>query len=412
MAKKIVIDAGHAEFTAGNQTPDGIYEWTLNNKVALAVAKRLDEYEVEIYRTDDITGRKDVSLADRIKKANEIKPDVLVSIHHNAYNSKWGTHSGVEAYYNLNRRNDKEKALASEVAAAMSKNTGLMNRGAKTAAFYMLTGSTDYVSILTEGGFMDSTIDHPIIVSAKGQDNYAKAIADALIAFMNLQKKKIEVPVTSLDKAKVGGKVNLPKNTTGYYTAADAAAGKDARVNVTAGDYWVYTLASGMVNITKTSGYPGSWINPNGTTVATPPPTTPAPQTPKVGGKYTLSKSVAGYYTAADAVAKKNERVTVLAGEYTIYNMALDMLNVTKVANMPGSWINPETNGAPTTPVIGGKYTITKSYPGYYTSTDALNKQNQKATLTAGEYYIFNIANGMLNLTKVKNEPGSWMNPK
>jgi len=95
MAKKIVLDAGHAAGIAGNKTPDGIFEWTLNNGVALAVAKQLADYEVEISRIDDTNGKTDVSLAERVSRVNRIMPDAFVSIHHNAYTSKWGTHSGV-----------------------------------------------------------------------------------------------------------------------------------------------------------------------------------------------------------------------------------------------------------------------------------------------------------------------------
>jgi N-acetylmuramoyl-L-alanine amidase len=160
MAKKIVLDAGHGLCTAGKQTPDHIHEWELNNKVALAVARQLADYDVEIYRTDDTTGKTDVSLYDRVAKANQIMPDVLVSIHHNAYTGNWGNHTGVEAYYNLNRKNDFEKTLATEMAAAISANTGLKNRGAKTAAFYMLTANAKIPSVLTEGGFMDRSISH------------------------------------------------------------------------------------------------------------------------------------------------------------------------------------------------------------------------------------------------------------
>ena len=157
MAKKIVLDAGHAEGTAGNKTPDGIFEWTLNNRVALAVAKQLADYEVKVYRVDDVNGKIDVSLSERVNRVNRIMPDACVSIHHNAYLSKWGTHGGTEAFYNANRRNSAEKALASEIAANLAAYTGLKNRGTKTAAFRMLTVDPRIIAVLTEGGFMDST---------------------------------------------------------------------------------------------------------------------------------------------------------------------------------------------------------------------------------------------------------------
>src|SRR5690606_39942065 len=49
----------------------------------------------------------------------------------------------------------------------------------------------------------------------------------------------------------------------GYYTAADAKAGKNKRTEVKAGIYHVFnTTKDGMINVTSKNGVPGSWINP------------------------------------------------------------------------------------------------------------------------------------------------------
>jgi len=412
MAKKIALDAGHATGIAGNKTPDGIYEWTLNNKVALAVAKNLADYEVTIQRIDDVTGKTDVSLAERVNRTNKIMPDAFVSIHHNAYNNKWGNHSGVEVYYNLNRKNEIEKKIATDMASAKSANTGIANRGAKTAAFYVLTCDTKILAILTEGGFMDSTIDHPIITSSKGQEAYAKAVSDTLIKHLKLVKKE-KIDEVKAPAMKVGDKYILKTNTMGYYTSADAASGRDARFNIEAGDYWVFNIANGMINITKTKGYPGSWINPNTVSIAT--SATPTTQTKPavIGEKYTLINNTAGFYTAADALENRNQRVTVLAGEYSIYNIADNMLNITKVSGKAGSWIDPRLQSTPTISqsTVEKRYKLELPTAGYYTAVDAKAKKNQLVTLLAGDYIVFNVSNDMLNLTKVPEQPGSWINP-
>mgnify|MGYP003293408361 CR=1 FL=1 len=54
MAKKIIVlDAGHGLYTAGKQTPDGIKEWTLNDKVRDKVVELLQDYEVGFIFTDN-----------------------------------------------------------------------------------------------------------------------------------------------------------------------------------------------------------------------------------------------------------------------------------------------------------------------------------------------------------------------
>lgn len=47
----------------------------------------------------------------------------------------------------------------------------------------------------------------------------------------------------------------------GYYTAADALKGTDKRVALDPGMYYVYKEVEGSINVTKTPGEPGAWID-------------------------------------------------------------------------------------------------------------------------------------------------------
>jgi LysM repeat protein len=59
----------------------------------------------------------------------------------------------------------------------------------------------------------------------------------------------------------------------------------------------------------------------------------------------------------------------------------------------------------------GGKYSLARSVSGYTSAADAKAKANSNSNVPAGEYYIFNKANGMVNLTGKKGVPGWWINP-
>ena len=48
MTKTIGLDAGHGLHTAGKQTPNGIKEWILNDKVRDKVVEMLSGYDVNI----------------------------------------------------------------------------------------------------------------------------------------------------------------------------------------------------------------------------------------------------------------------------------------------------------------------------------------------------------------------------
>lgn len=100
---KIGLDAGHGMNTQGKRTPDGVREWYLNNQIAVAVENELETYQnVEVYRLDDRTGKTDIPLRTRTNYANAKKLDFVLSIHQNAFQSKWGSHGGTEVYISRN----------------------------------------------------------------------------------------------------------------------------------------------------------------------------------------------------------------------------------------------------------------------------------------------------------------------
>lgn len=184
---KIGLDAGHGLKTAGKQTPDGIKEWTLNDKVRDKVVAILKDYDVEIIHTDNNEGNKDEGLTTRRNTYVNQKVDAFVSIHQNALTGKWGKHTGVEVYVDKNCTK-KDMQLAEAIYKRLVEYTGLKGRGIKKENWTVINQSK-VPAVLVEGGFMDSTIDHPVITSEKGQDAYARAVAEGLIEFLGLKKK-------------------------------------------------------------------------------------------------------------------------------------------------------------------------------------------------------------------------------
>lgn len=56
---------------------------------------------------------------------------------------------------------------------------------------------------------------------------------------------------------------HVGRATQGFMTAADAANGRNPRVTVRPGTYYVFNHSQGMINVTTRQNIPGSWINPN-----------------------------------------------------------------------------------------------------------------------------------------------------
>ena len=183
---RVAVDAGHGMNTDGKRTPDGEHEWSFNNKVALAVVASLSNYrKVEVLRLDDPSGKNDVQLKSRTDLANRWGANLVVSIHHNAYLGKWGTHGGVETY-TFPGASQKSREIANVIHPLVVKAMGLRDRGLKTMNLHIVRESK-MPAILIEGGFMDSTIDINALRDNKRLTASGQAVARGIANYFNLK---------------------------------------------------------------------------------------------------------------------------------------------------------------------------------------------------------------------------------
>lgn len=188
MAYKVAFCAGHGLNTPGKKTPDGEREWTFNNKVALAFEDEIKKYEtVELLRTDDRTGKRDVPLKERTDKANKWGADVYLSFHHNAYTGKWGNHTGTEIHVYKSKPKDAVR-LAEMLHPVVANAYGLKDRGVKYTDLH-ITRETKMTAVLIEGGFMDSRIDIEKLRDDQVLDRAGRAVAQVVARFAGLKKK-------------------------------------------------------------------------------------------------------------------------------------------------------------------------------------------------------------------------------
>ena len=210
---KIALDAGHGLNTPGKRTPDGIHEWSINDKVRDKVTEMLRDYDVSFIHTDNNEGKTDESLSKRVATYKAAGVASMVSIHHNANTGKWNSATGVEVYVDK-KCTEADLKLANLIYTRLVAYTGLKGRGVKKANFQVINQNT-IPAVLCEGGFMDGTKDYKVITSDAGQTAYAKAIAEALIEFHGLKKKTVATkPTTKTEVCTVEVKV-LKKGARG-----------------------------------------------------------------------------------------------------------------------------------------------------------------------------------------------------
>lgn len=204
MATKIIaLDAGHGINTPGKRTPDGIREWYLNDKVRDKVVAYLRGYDVHIIFPDNNEGSIDEPLKERRNTYIAADADAMISIHHNAFTGDWNSATGVETYVDRNAT-AADRRLAECIQKRLPNYTGLKDRGIKEANWTVINQNS-VPAVLTEGGFMDNKKDYVVITSDKGQDAYARAVAEGLIEFLALKKVNAgaEAPVITKKLYKV-----------------------------------------------------------------------------------------------------------------------------------------------------------------------------------------------------------------
>ena len=70
----------------------------------------------------------------------------------------------------------------------------------------------------------------------------------------------LKEPEIDITKLKAGDKITLKKAVKGYNTAANAKAGTKQVATYAAGEYYVFRVYDGAVNITKSKGHAGAWV--------------------------------------------------------------------------------------------------------------------------------------------------------
>ena len=201
---KLALSAGHY---LGNPKrchksldPNETREWWLNDRIADKLEKLLAEYNgIEVLRLDDTTGKKSVSNEERARIANNWKADFYLAIHHNAAETVFNG-GGISAY--IHSTNAKPGAAEWQKALydACIKYTGLKGNRATPLAKAKLyeCGAPNCASTLMELGFMNSTVDVPIILTDDYATKIAKALAEVIVERSGAVKKASSGAVITL----------------------------------------------------------------------------------------------------------------------------------------------------------------------------------------------------------------------
>ena len=177
---KIAIDAGHGGSGSGAiGLKSGGQEKVFNLQLAKELEKLLVRRGAEVFMTRSVDI--DLSMTDRTLMLREAKPDLLISIHHNAASNP--NVKGVSTYY----RYIGFKPLSVAVLNRMLE-LGLAEFGTIGSFNFSLSGPTEYPNCLVEVAFLSNEEDEKRISNPAFQKNVAKKIRSGVMDWIRAAK--------------------------------------------------------------------------------------------------------------------------------------------------------------------------------------------------------------------------------
>ena len=167
----VVIDAGHGGTDFG-ATSSSVTEKLIVEQITTKI-KFLNKNEnviVHLTRNED----KYISLSDRTAIINNIKPDLVLSLHVNQ--SANLAKSGMEFYVaNESVASEKSILIANALRTKFSQNNTLKSSEVKKAPFFILKKSV-VPAIVIELGYLSNLTDRAHLMDEKEQDKIASTI--------------------------------------------------------------------------------------------------------------------------------------------------------------------------------------------------------------------------------------------
>ena len=191
-----ILDPGHGGIidgvyqTAGKRSPkfpDGtvLYEGEFNRAIVGHLLNLCAQYQIDA--VDIVNSEEDISLRERVNRANELHSQkgncIYVSVHSNAFGNGRDFNSAKGTCTFHHYRSSTGKKLAESLQRWSADLTPFRDRGVRSnetwANFYVLR-KTHMPAVLSENGFMTNFDDATLLLDI----NVRKSIADAHFAMI------------------------------------------------------------------------------------------------------------------------------------------------------------------------------------------------------------------------------------
>ena len=176
MKEMIVIDPGHGGEDPGAVGPEGLREADVALFTSHLISRKLQGSSLT--RCRDVT----LSLSERVRTANRIKPLAFVSVHCNGHHDRKAR--GVEVYFYPGSSRGKD--LATSIYSSLLESINLNGRGTKKGRFHVLR-FTAMPAVILELAFITNPEEERLLQSIFWLQKTAMVVASGIKAFQNIE---------------------------------------------------------------------------------------------------------------------------------------------------------------------------------------------------------------------------------
>lgn len=176
--KIIVLDPGHGG-TDGGTSAAGFIEKNLTLAYGRELYSLLEnDGGIKVYTTRE----QDIypTLQERVDWANEIEPDIYISIHINSFTNT--AVKGAETFYYKDPNDLRGQIFATNVQKALVETFNMADRKAKAYDYFVIR-NTNVPAILIEAGFISNEEDRAKLTAADYPKQYAELIYTCILQY-------------------------------------------------------------------------------------------------------------------------------------------------------------------------------------------------------------------------------------
>lgn len=187
----VYLDAGHGGIDPGKVGINNALEKDVNLSIVMKLTKFLEAADVEVVLTRDTdkglydendSNKKVQDMKNRVRKIEESRPALVVSIHQNSYHEEY-VHGAQIFYYETS---SEGKRAAEILQAQLVQSLDPENhRAAKANDSYYLLKKTSAPIVIAECGFLSNSAEAAKLVDDTYQERIAWAVHLGILRYLN-----------------------------------------------------------------------------------------------------------------------------------------------------------------------------------------------------------------------------------